>query len=93
MAASYRKKKPHELIFDANKKRLRCEGAIILAEVLNEALAVMDEQFQDALLKGEVRTIGGSRDELLSLLRIASDRYLGPLTPVVGQVAGGNPRK
>ena len=66
-----------QLAFDANKKRLRTEGAIVLAAVMNEALAEMTYQFNEALERGELLEIGGSREEMKAFFRQAADRQLG----------------
>lgn len=73
---SYNKKDTVVLTYNANKKRLRCEGQILLDEVLNEAVAEMDEQFTEALNRGEVLTIEGSRAEFRRFLRAASEKLL-----------------
>jgi hypothetical protein len=67
------------LTFDANKKRLRTEGQIILAALMNEALHEMTSQFNEALSRGEILEIGGSREEMKGFLRIAASRELGAL--------------
>lgn len=67
------------LAYDANKKRLRTEGQIILAALMNEALHEMTAQFNEALSRGEVLEIGGSREEMKEFLRIAATRELGAL--------------
>lgn len=74
----YRKKDAVALAYEANKKRLRVEGAIVLASLLNEALAEMDAQFMEALNRGEVLSITGSREEMREFLRRAAERELGP---------------
>jgi len=65
------------LAFDANKKRLRCEGQIILAEVMNAALSEMTQQFNAALGEGQILEIGGTREEMKEFLRIAAQKQLG----------------
>lgn len=67
-----------QLAYDANKKRLRAEGQIVLARVMNEALHEMTTGFNEALARGEILEIGGSREELRALLLKASQRELGP---------------
>lgn len=64
------------LAFEANKKRLRAEGSILLAEVMNEALNEMTVQFNAALARGEILSIGGSREEMKDLLRLAAQKRL-----------------
>jgi hypothetical protein len=69
---SYNHKDAVVLAFDANKKRLRTEGSIVLAALMNEALNEMATQFNAAL------GIGGSREEMKAYLRVAAERELGP---------------
>ena len=64
------------LAFEANKKRLRAEGSIILAAVMNEALHEMTTQFNAALARGEILSIGGSREEMMGFLRDAAAKQL-----------------
>lgn len=73
----YRKKDYVALTYEANKKRLRAEGSIILAIIMNEAIAEMDAQFADALNEGEVLNISGSPEEMRAFLRHAAERELG----------------
>lgn len=76
---AYTKKDNILLTFEENKKRLRMEGNLILARVMNEALAEMSGQFTEALARGELLKIGGSADEMREFLRVAADRHLrGP---------------
>ena len=65
------------LAYDANKKRLRTEGSIILAAVMNEALHEMTSQFNAALAEGGILEITGSREEMKSFLRSAAQKELG----------------
>ena len=78
---NYRYKDEVALAYDANKKRLRLEGRILLDRIMNEALAEMTDQFNRGLERGEVLLIGGSEDEFKSFLRIAASRELGQLGP------------
>ena len=73
----YNYKDNARLAYDANKKRLSTEGAIILDVIMNEALAEMTAQFNEALANGEILEIGGSREEMKRFLRIAATRELG----------------
>lgn len=74
--ARFNKKDNIALAFDANKKRLRVEGAIILDELMNEAIGEMTNQFDEALNRGEILHVGGSREEMKGFLRIAAQRQL-----------------
>lgn len=81
---SYNHKDAVELAYDANKKRLRTEGAILLAEAMNEALNEMTEQFNAALDQGNILHIGGTREEMKALLFSAAQKKLAPgADPVV----------
>lgn len=66
------------LAYDANKKRLRTEGSIMLQAAMNEALSEMTAQFNEALARGEILEIGGSREEMKALLYSAAQKKLGP---------------
>lgn len=68
------------LAYDANKKRLRAEGSILLAELMNEALSEMTTQFNEALNHGEILEIGGTREEMKALLWKAAQRQLPETT-------------
>ena len=70
-------KSPVDLAYDANVKRIRTEGAIVLAEMMNEALNEMTAQFKEAQSAGSILRIGGSRDEMIGFLRIAAEKQLG----------------
>lgn len=73
---SYGYKDDVALAYDANKKRLRVEGNIVLAAVMNEALREMTSQFNAALAQGDVLEITGSREELKGILLQAAKREL-----------------
>jgi hypothetical protein len=66
-----------QLEWDNNKRRLRAEGACILAEIMNEAINEMTTQFNEALGRGEILQIGGTRREMQGYLAIAAQRQLG----------------
>lgn len=74
---TYNTKDAVELAWDANKKRLRAEGSIILAELMNMALDEMTSEFNAALDKGEILEIGGTREEMKGFLRVAAQKQLG----------------
>lgn len=75
--ATYHYKDKVSLEYDANKERLRAEGRIILREVMNEAISEMTKQFNTALNEGRILSIGGTREEMKSLLLVAANRQLG----------------
>ena len=77
----YRHKDRVALVYDANKKRLRCEGQVILAALMNEALHQMTEDFNAAVAEGNLLEIGGSREEMKEFLRRAAVKHLGLPTP------------
>lgn len=74
--AAHKKKSKTELIYDANKKRIRTEGSILLAELMNEALDVMTEKFEEAKQNGGVLELDGNRGKLKEYLWEASKRTL-----------------
>lgn len=74
----YRYKDNAQIAYDANKKRLRLEGQIALDSVLNEALNLMTTKFNEALARGEILEIEGSRNELRALLLDAANKELAP---------------
>lgn len=74
----YRHKDAVSLAYDANKKRLRLEGRLVLDALMNEALNEMTSQFNEALGRGEILDIGGTRDELKALLWATAKRELAP---------------
>lgn len=76
--ARYNRKSKSDLVYDANRKRIRAEGAILLAELMNEALTVMTEQFEIAEQEGEVLELDGNKEQLKAYLWEASKRELGP---------------
>lgn len=73
----YRYKDAVQLAYDGNVKRLRAEGAIVLAAVMNEALHEMSTQFNEALSRGELLEVGGSAEEMKGFLRLAAQKQLG----------------
>lgn len=74
---SYNKKDKVTLAYDANKKRLRAEGSIILMHIMNDAISEMDTQFAEALNRGEILNIGGTVAEMKEYLRRAAEKELG----------------
>jgi hypothetical protein len=79
----YRYKDRVALAYDSNKKRLRAEGQIILAALMNEALHEMTEEFNAALAENRLLEIGGTREEMKRFLAKAAERHLG-VTPSKG---------
>ncbi len=75
--AKYAYKDEAELIYDANKRRLRAEGAIALSRVMNEALNEMTTQFNEGIERGELLEIGGTKEEMEQLLLKAAQKRLG----------------
>ena len=65
-----------ELTYEANKRRLRLEGGLILAEMMNEALQEMNTAFHEALNRGELLEISGTREEMKGFLKRAAARHL-----------------
>lgn len=73
----YNRKNESTLTFNANKKRLRNEAQILLDALMNDALSEMSDEFEEALIRGEVQRIEGTREDLREYLRRASERVLG----------------
>lgn len=73
----YRHKNAASLAYDANKKRLRLEGRLVLDLLMNEALHAMTQEFNEALNRGEVLELEGTREEMLQYLRVAAQQQLG----------------
>lgn len=76
--ADYTYKDESALTYDANKIRLRTEGRLLLARLMNEAIAEMTRQFNDAQLRGELLEVTGNQDQLRELLWAAAQHTLGP---------------
>jgi hypothetical protein len=74
---SYRCKDDVDLVYDANKTRLRVEAQILLDEAMNEALNEMTQQFIAGLGRGELLEIGGTQEEMQQFLRVAVNRRFG----------------
>lgn len=74
---SYKHKDQIALTYENNKRRMRCEGQVILAALMNEALKEMTDEFNAALQVGGLLEIGGSREEMKAFLRMAAERHLG----------------
>ena len=73
---NYHHKDNVALAYEANKKRLRAEGAILVAELMNEAINEMTVDFNAALAKGQILEIGGTREEMKRFLWQAAQRQL-----------------
>lgn len=76
MTTRYVNKTEADLAFESNKKRLRLEGQLLLDQMMNEALTVMSDKFQDAYIRGEILRIEGNRDFLIECLAEASNKLL-----------------
>ncbi len=50
------------LVFDENKRRLRLEGRFVLDRIMNEVLAEMTREFNDALTNGELLSLDGNAE-------------------------------
>jgi len=68
----YRRKSAADLVYDANKVRIRTEARVLLNEVINDAIDAMTIEFNEALNRGEVLSIGGTREEMLVFVRTAA---------------------
>lgn len=65
------------LVFDSNKKRLRLEGRLVMDRVMNEVLREMTTEFQAAVLRGEILSVGGSAAETQQYFTAAARKALG----------------
>lgn len=74
---NYNYKGAAQQAFDENKLRLRLEGRIVLARIMNEVLREMTSEFQEAIGRGEVLTVGGSASETQEYFTKAARKALG----------------
>lgn len=65
------------LAFEENKRRLRLEANLVASRIANEALDQMTKQFNAALSRGEILSIGGTREEMRGYLATAAAKELG----------------
>jgi hypothetical protein len=75
----YSKKDATAMTYDANKRKLRHELALLNAELLNEALSEMTRDFEYALQQDRRVAISLSRQEVIGYLKGAVERLYGPL--------------
>lgn len=73
---SYRKKDNIRLTYMENEKRMRLEGRLLVERLLNEAVAEMSAEFDEALANGQLLVVGDTRDDLQRYLRTAADKLL-----------------
>ncbi len=71
---SYTHKGISDLAYDANKKFLRTAAVQIYDALINEALAEMTRQFNEALARGEVLRLRPEPEEMLGFLRAAVEQ-------------------
>lgn len=64
--------------YDHNKRRLRAELAVLNAEILNDALSEMTQDFEHALKEDRVAVTTLTRQEAMRYLRSAVERLYGP---------------
>lgn len=74
---NYAYKNEAALVFDSNKKRLRLEGRLVLDRIMNEVLREMAEEFNDALNRGEILSVGGSASETQEYFTSSARKVLG----------------
>jgi hypothetical protein len=65
------------LAYEANKKRLRVEGQLILDRVMNEALRDMTAEFNKNLNRGRIVSLALNEDALKRSFRRAAKKVLG----------------
>jgi hypothetical protein len=63
-------------VYDENKLRLRLESRILMGRLNNEVLREMTNEFHEALLKGEILTLGSSRAEIQAYIIAAVQKQL-----------------
>lgn len=74
---NYNYKGAAQQTFDENKLRLRLEGRIVLNRIMNEVLREMTVEFQEAVLRGEILSVGGSASETQQYFTAAARKALG----------------
>ena len=73
----YTRKDRTALTYDANKKRIRHELGLLLAEIQNEVLAEMTADFDQAIQNKELLMLGLTREQAVAYLRSAMRRLYG----------------
>jgi hypothetical protein len=76
MALGYRELTEAELTWRENRENITLQGRQILRRVLNSALVELDNQFMDALNRGEILEINPGQKELKELLFANAKREL-----------------
>ena len=71
---TYNYKNHTALAYDENKKRLRLEASIVLAEIMNEALKEMTREFNDGLARKHLHRLSAA--EARAFLSAATRKML-----------------
>lgn len=79
MSIGYRELSEAELVWRENRENINLQGRQLLRRVLNAALVELDEQFRDALNRGEILEITPTKTELQQLLLASAERELGAI--------------
>jgi hypothetical protein len=79
MSIGYRELSEAELVWRENRENINLQGRQLLRRVLNSALVELDEQFRDALNRGEILEITPTKIELQQLLLASAERELGTI--------------
>jgi hypothetical protein len=73
----YTHKDATTLAYEANKKRLRVEGQILLDNMMNEAVHEMTQQFNKELSHGRIVELKLDEDSVRKLFKSSSRKVLG----------------
>jgi hypothetical protein len=76
MAIGYREVNEAELVWRENRENITLQGRQILRRLLNDALTELDQQFIEALERGEILEINPGKKELKELLFKSAQKEL-----------------
>jgi hypothetical protein len=76
MAIGYREISEPELVWRENRENISLQGRQILRRLLNTALTELDQQFIEALERGEILQINPGQQELKELLFKSAQKEL-----------------
>lgn len=79
MSIGYRELSEAEIVWRENRENINLQGRQLLRRVLNSALVELDEQFREALNRGEILEITPTKTELQQLLLASAERELGAI--------------
>lgn len=67
-----------QLTYEANVKRIRTEGRVVLDTMLNEALAAHSKAFNAGVQRGELLELRLDAQDVKRLLGSSAQKVLGP---------------